>query len=65
MRMNRNMPNAVIFGPVEYGGMEHPEGYTLQDQTQLPYIIKQLRWDHTVANDILVTLDILQSGRVL
>ena len=34
MRMNRNMPNAFVFGPLEYGGMEYPEAYCLQDQTQ-------------------------------
>ena len=40
--------------------MDFPETYTMQDQAQIPYIIKQLRWDKTVANDILVTLDHLQ-----
>ena len=60
MRMNRNMPNAVVFGPLEYGGMEYPEAYCLQDQTQLPYLLKQLRWDKDVANGLLVTLDLLQ-----
>ena len=37
-----------------------PETYTLQDQVQIPYILRQLRWEHVVANDILVTLDNLQ-----
>ena len=31
--------------------MEFPECYTLQDQLQISYLIKQLRWDETVAND--------------
>jgi hypothetical protein len=40
--------------------MEMMEAYTLQDQVQLSYLLKQLRWDKTVENDIKVTLDNLQ-----
>ncbi|NCG03282.1 MAG: hypothetical protein GWP22_07470, partial [Actinomycetales bacterium] len=57
MGMNSNYPSAMLYGPVEYGGLEFPEVYTLQDQVQLPYIVKQLRWDKDVANDFLVALD--------
>jgi hypothetical protein len=60
LRLNRNTPHEVLFGPLEYGGLELPEMYTLQDQVQLPYLLKQLRWDKSVANDLLVTLDNLQ-----
>jgi hypothetical protein len=42
------------------GGMAFPEAYTMQDQAQIQYIIKQLRWNKTVANDILVILDHIQ-----
>ena len=54
------MPDAVIFGTMSHGVMEFPEAYTPQDQLQIPDIIRQLRWDKTVANDILVTLDNIQ-----
>ena len=40
--------------------MEFPDMYTLQDQVQLEYLLKQLRWDKTVANDLLTTLDNVQ-----
>ena len=60
LRFNRNFPSAVLYGPMEYGGMEFIEAYTLQDQVQLDYLIKQLRWDKVVANDFLVTLDAVQ-----
>jgi hypothetical protein len=60
MRFNRNFPSAVLYGPMEYGGMEFPETGTLQDQVQLDYLVKQLRWDRTVANYFLVTLDWVQ-----
>ena len=42
------------------GGMEFPEAHTLQNQTQVPFILNQLRWDKTLANDILVTPDHVQ-----
>ena len=35
LRLNRNMPNAVIYGPIEYGGMEMLESYALQYQLQV------------------------------
>jgi len=60
MGINRNVPDALVYGPEEYGGMEMPEVYTMQDQVQLEYMLKQLRWDKTVANDLLVTLDNIQ-----
>ena len=67
MRLNWHYPNALLYGPLEYGGMEMMETYTLQDQVQLSYLLKQLRWDRTVANDIMVTLDNVQlySGLIL
>ena len=60
LRLNRNFPSAVLYGPVDYGGLEFPELYTLQDQVQFDYLLKQLRWDKMVANDLLVTLDSVQ-----
>ena len=67
LRLNRNFPSAVLYGPMEYGGLEFPETYTLQDQVQLDYLIKQLWWDKVVANDFLVALDSVQmcSGFVM
>ena len=54
------MPDAVISGPMNHGGMEFPEAYTLQDQLQIPDVIRHLRWDKRVANDILVIIDNIQ-----
>ena len=59
-RLNRHYPGAVLYGPSEYGGMEFPHTHTLQTITQIKYIVKQLRWNKTVANDMIVTLDTLQ-----
>ena len=60
LRLNRHFPRAVLYGPVTYGGMAFPEIQSLQCATQLEYVIKQLRWNHTVANDLLVTIDSAQ-----
>ncbi len=40
--------------------MAFPAIQSLQLSTQLEYLIKQLRWNQTVANDFLVTLDSVQ-----
>ena len=42
MRLNRNMPDAVIFGTMSHGGMEFPEAYTLQDQLQIPDVMRHM-----------------------
>ena len=60
MRLNCNMPDAVVFGTMNHRGMEFPEAYDLHDQLQITDTIRQLQWDKTVANDILVTLDNIQ-----
>ena len=36
MRLNRNFPSAVAYGPAEYGGLEFPDTYTLQTPDPLP-----------------------------
>ena len=41
--LNRNMPGAVIYGPLEHGGMKIIENYTLQDKLQVPNLIKHLK----------------------
>ena len=40
MRLNRNMPDAFIFGTIRHGGMEFPEAYILRDQLQIPDFIR-------------------------
>ena len=60
LRLNRHFPAAVLHGPMELGGLDFPHCRTLQLITQLTYVIKQFRWNKGVANDMLVTLDMLQ-----
>lgn len=60
LRLNRHFPAAVLYGPKKMGGLEFLHTRTLQLSTQIAYFVKQLRWDHTVANDLIVTIDTLQ-----
>ena len=60
LRFNRKSSGDVMYGPMEQGGMELPEWYSRQTELQVPYLIKQLRMNGTVANDLLTTLDTLQ-----
>jgi len=60
LRINRNTPRAIIYGPRAYGGLEMPDIYTRQTQHHIKYMIKQLRWNSTLANDILTALDNIQ-----
>ena len=60
LRINRNTDRAIVHGPRMYGGLEIPNVYTRQTQHHIKYIIKQLRWNSTLANDILTALDNVQ-----
>ena len=60
LRLNRHIADAVLYGPSTYGGMMFPDIACVQDQAQIAYLLRQLRWDATVANDFRVTLDTLQ-----
>ena len=67
LRVNRNTKRAIVHGPSKYGGLEMPDVYTRQTQHHIKYMLKQLRWNNTLANDILTALDNIQlaSGFVL
>ena len=56
MGLNRNYPEAVLYAPPDYDSIEFPNMEYLQNQTQLEYWLKQLRWGKTVSNDFKVTL---------
>ena len=53
MRMNWDMSDAVIYGPLEQE-KEMPVTYTLQDQLWVTYLLEQSRWNKEVTNSVLV-----------
>ena len=60
LRVNRNTKQAIVHGPTMYGGLGLPDVYTRQNQHHIKYMIKQLRWNNTLANNILTALDNVQ-----
>ena len=60
MGLNRNTPRDLVHGPVAYGGLDIPDTYTRQTQLHAKYFLKQIRWNQTVAGDLLTTLDNIQ-----
>ena len=45
LRLNQHYPSALLYGPIDYGGMEFPDAYTLQDKFRL--IISSNNYDGT------------------
>jgi hypothetical protein len=60
LRLNRHFPRAVTYGPIHLEGIAFPEIQAMQCATQLDYFIKQLRWDKQIANNLLVTINLIQ-----
>ena len=59
-RYNRHMPRTVLYISLELGGANYPCFEITQDQKGILNMIKQLRWNKTIANDILVVLSAMQ-----
>jgi hypothetical protein len=58
--LNRKMPRSAVWGPKGLGGLELDTNiYNLQAQCALTYLVRTLRWDKTVAKDIIPTLNAL------
>ena len=60
MGINRNMPRAVVYSSLQWGGMNYPNFQIIQDQKGILYLIQQLRWQGTIANDLLTVLSAVQ-----
>ena len=60
LKLNKNTPKIVLYSPLEKGGMNYPPFTILQYQLGIVNMIKQLRWNKTIANDVLVTLSAVQ-----
>jgi hypothetical protein len=61
LHVHSKMKRAVIWGPRSHGGLSlNTDIYSVQCQCAVSYLIRTMRWDKTVANDILVVLDAFQ-----
>ena len=60
LHINRHMPKAVIYSTLKHGGINFPKMEVIQLKKGIMFLLRQLRWDHTIANDILIVLSSLQ-----
>jgi hypothetical protein len=61
LHLHRKMSRTVIWGPKGLGGLElNTNFYNVQAQCALTYIVRALRWDKTVSEDVITTLNALQ-----
>ena len=60
LRINRHMPRAVVYNSLAMGGINFPSFQVTQDQKSILMMLKHLRWNGTVGNDILVVLSAVQ-----
>ena len=60
MKINRHMPLAVIYSPLRLGGLNWPSFQVKQDCDSILTLIKHLRHDEIMANDIKVALSAWQ-----
>jgi hypothetical protein len=61
LHIHRKMKRAVVWGPISHGGLGlNTNIYSVQCQCAMSYLMRTMRWDDIVANDILVTLNAFQ-----
>jgi hypothetical protein len=61
LHIHSKMKRAVVWGPRSLGGLGlNTDIYSLQCQCAVSYLIRTMRWDEIVANDILVVTDAFQ-----
>jgi hypothetical protein len=61
LHIHRQMPRAVVWGPKSLGGLGlNTNVYNLQAQCAIGYMIRAIRWNGIVANDIIATLNAYQ-----
>ena len=60
LRISRKMKKAVVYAPLELGGIGLPSIQCLQDQKGMQHMIRQLKWGREPAEDVHITLSQLQ-----
>ena len=60
MGINRKMARAVVYGPLDFGGMAYPSMSTIQDVKGISHFIKHLQWNKEVGTDLRLLLSAAQ-----
>ena len=61
MHIHSKTPRALVWGPQDLGGLGlNTDVYCLQAQCAIGYLVRSLRWNKTVASDIITALNACQ-----
>ena len=60
LRFSRKTKKAVVYAPLELGGIGLPSIQCLQDQKDIQHLVRQLEWGREPAEDMRITLSQLQ-----
>ena len=61
MHVHSKTPRAIVWGPIDLGGLGlNTDIYCLQAQCAIGYLVRSLRWNKTVASDIITVLNACQ-----
>ena len=60
MGVNRKMARAVVYGPLDLGGIGYPSMSTIQDVKGISHFIKHLQWNKEVGTDLRLLLSAAQ-----
>ena len=61
-KFNKHMKREALYSPLHMAGMNYPCFVIIQDQKGMLNLMKQLRQNITVANNLLVVLSAMQSS---
>ena len=59
--LNKNTPKAILYGPLEMGGLNYPQFEAIQTSRSKVYMIKQLIWEKDMYEDLRVNIEMTQS----
>lgn len=50
--VNRKTPRAMVYAPLDFGGLGYPYIGTIQDEKGISHMVKHLKWGKEIATDI-------------
>jgi len=54
--VNRKMKRAVVYNPLDLGGMEHPSIGTIQDKKGIGHLVRHPRWGKEIGQDLKILI---------
>ena len=60
LKINRHTPRAMVYAPVDFGGMDIPSIATIQDQKGISHFVRHLQWGREISKDTRIVLSQVQ-----